>query len=159
MFAMISSRLELADTQVLDLFAGTGALGIEALSRGARSCRFVESDRRAAELIRTNLQELGIADRARVTSRDALKWIEESDERYDLVLADPPYASAVFDRLVERVVAVLMPAGMLALEHPGHLLIAPPMSLEVIAARTFGGTAVTLLRPADPKSKCLEERG
>jgi 16S rRNA (guanine966-N2)-methyltransferase len=96
--------------RVLDLFAGSGALGIEALSRGARSATFVERDRRAADIIRGNLQ--GLDARAEVVVRDAVAWLERppSDTAFDLVLLDPPYDSA--DRLAASLSGTL--PGVLA---------------------------------------------
>ncbi len=78
--------------RVLDLFAGSGALGIEALSRGADECVFVEQDRRALDFLRGNLRELGFCDRAKVRKGDALKVdVYSSEGPFDLVLMDPPY--------------------------------------------------------------------
>src|SRR3972149_32442 len=83
--------LEADMARVLDLYAGTGALGIEALSRGAAWCDFVECDRSACELIRENLRLTGFEDRARVYRLTAERALEDLEGPYTLVLADPPY--------------------------------------------------------------------
>ncbi len=93
--ALFSILGPVEDLEVLDLFAGSGALGIEALSRGARSVTFVESDPRAAATIRANLDALG--ERAEIATRDALAWLRSppAGTAFDLVMLDPPYDSAV----------------------------------------------------------------
>lgn len=89
-------------SSVLDLYAGTGALGIEALSRGAESCDFVERDRAMADVIRQNLELTGFSDRARVYPIAAERALERLSGPYSLVLADPPYADAGAADLLER---------------------------------------------------------
>ena len=78
---------------MLDLFAGSGALGIEALSRGAEKAVFVERSRDAARCIRENLEKLGLEEGARVREGDAYEYLLTADESFDLIMADPPYAS------------------------------------------------------------------
>jgi 16S rRNA (guanine966-N2)-methyltransferase len=77
------------DASVADLFAGTGALGIEALSRGAAHCTFVERDRQAIRILRDNIERLGLSDRSRIVTGDAMSIAGQLD--VDLLLADPPY--------------------------------------------------------------------
>ncbi len=91
------------DARVLDLFAGSGALGIEALSRGARAAHFVEFDRRAVAALRENLEALGLMDRAVVVRADAFAFLSRPDRpSFDLALADPPYATDAAARLRAR---------------------------------------------------------
>lgn len=89
-FNALQSRHPLEGLTVIDLFAGSGAMGIEALSRGVRHCTFVERDRRAVEALRTNLAHLGLIDRSTVIVGDVMARLG-SLPRADLVLADPPY--------------------------------------------------------------------
>lgn len=90
--ALFSILGDLAGLEVLDLFSGTGALAIEALSRGAASATLVDVDVRPAE---ANVEALGLGDRVRLLRRDALDFLREGDSRYQLVLCDPPYRLAV----------------------------------------------------------------
>lgn len=145
-FSMLGARIDFDGIEVLDLFAGTGALGIEALSRGAARCTFVESDRRTAALIGDNLRELDVADRARVITRDALKMVGETEETFDLILADPPYAAAIFDRLVHDVFArgLVREHGLFLLEHSSTMQPRQAPGSSIVANRTFGDTAITL---------------
>ena len=128
---------------VVDLFAGSGAMGLEALSRGAASCTFVERDRGAVRAITANIESLGVADRARVIVGDASA---ATTDRADLVIADPPYDFGDWERLIGAVGAPFLvlesgaPVGRLlgagALEAAGW---------EVTRERRYGRTWVTFL--------------
>ncbi len=110
----------LADARVLDLFAGTGALGIEALSRGAKEAVFVERDRQAAAMIQANLEATGFGDRGTVRRANVLTEIAalaKRGNRFDLIVLDPPYGLG----LQARTVRLAARAGLLA---PGGLVVA-----------------------------------
>ncbi len=98
-FNALGSRDLVVGAQVADLFAGSGAIGIEALSRGAEHCTFVERDRDALRALRTNLDTLGLADRSRIVTGDVLAVAAAVDA--DLVFADPPYDFSAWDRLLD----------------------------------------------------------
>lgn len=104
--------------EVLDLYAGTGALGIEALSRGAGRCTFVEVDARAAAAIRENLRRTGLEARGVVAVARVGRWRPPAAARYTLVVADPPYDDAAAWGDVERTVSGVLAAGAcIAVEH------------------------------------------
>jgi 16S rRNA (guanine966-N2)-methyltransferase len=105
--------------KVLDLYAGTGALGIEALSRGAAVATLVEAERLGADLIRQNLEMLKAQDKGRVIVQDALDFVSSSGGKYDLVLADPPYLANVSSRILGLVSkhGLLAPGGILVIQH------------------------------------------
>ena len=131
---------------VLDLFAGSGALGLEALSRGARRCVFVESDRAASRVIRANLTKLGLTG-ALVLCRDALGVAREevaAGRRYDLVLCDPPYGK--WETLEARLAAVLPPLladdGILVVETDAR--VEPTLPLDLVTSRRYGSARLTL---------------
>lgn len=131
---------------VLDLFAGSGALGLEALSRGAAQVAFVERSRGAAEALRANLALLGADVRARVHREDALKWLQRTRETFGLVFVDPPYAS----RLLDPALAALVQGERLTLhhrvyvEHGGEFM--PPAEWQVLKETRAGDVRATLLR-------------
>ena len=137
------------DALVLDLYAGSGAMGLEALSRGARRCVFVESDRAACRAIEANLEKLRLTG-AVVRCRDALAALREdraAGTRYDLVLVDPPYheyASSLQMALSELLAAVLAPAGLVVLETAAKL--EPELDLEPVTSRRYGSARLTLYR-------------
>ena len=131
--------------QVADLFAGSGALGIEALSRGASSVTFVERDPGSIAAIRSNLESVGLVDGERagdatVVRADVDAWVATTASRYDLVLCDPPYDYADWGTLVGR-----LPADLAVLESGAE--ITPPLGWGVIKTRRYGGTIVTVARP------------
>jgi len=116
LFDILGERV--AGARVLDAYAGTGALGLEALSRGAREVVFLESDRSAARLLRANVEALGAGGRCAVHDTDAVAWLEgpRVGPAFELILADPPYAADEGSRLVGRAAGRLAPDGWLVLE-------------------------------------------
>lgn len=134
-------------TRVLDLFAGTGALGLEALSRGAESAVFVDDGRVAGKLIRENIRTLGCGDRARLIGHNATR-LPPSEVPCDLVFLDPPYGKA----LGEKALASAQTQGWIS---PGALVVweektpqAAPEGFDLLDTRRYGDTHVTLLRAA-----------
>ena len=95
-------QFDIEGRKVLDLFAGTGQLGIEALSRGAASCDFVDNSKAACQLVRDNLKSSEL-DGGRVFQRDAISFLERG-ERYDLVFFDPPYDLRNLDRIITKII-------------------------------------------------------
>lgn len=121
LFAILQART--SGSRVLDLYAGSGALGVEALSRGAERATFVERDRRALAVIRKNLDVCGFAERATVLGMDAeaaLSALARSGETFDLVFCDPPYRSREAARILPLVPPVLAEGGVLVLEEPAR---------------------------------------
>lgn len=134
----------IAGACVLDLFAGTGRLGIEALSRGAREAVFVERDARNAALIRQNLAAAGLSDRGVVRRADALAAAEGERRRFDLIFLDPPYGRGLAAEALRRVAAgsVLAAGGLVIAE--GHWRDDPGEIAGLARVRTarYGETAV-----------------
>jgi 16S rRNA (guanine966-N2)-methyltransferase len=136
--------MDLDGVRVLDLYAGSGALGFEALSRGAAHATFVESDRRAAEVLKGNAKELGFGN-VMIAQRTAESFVAAEGERFDVVFADPPYA--VTDDELEKVLHGL--AGRLA--EDAVVIVerasrsgepAWPDGVEPLRAKRYGDTAV-----------------
>ena len=96
-------QFEIEGRRVLDLFGGTGQLGIEALSRGAAHCTFVDMRKEAAALIRENLRLTGLSERSRVVQGDALSFLSSCGEKFDVILLDPPYHTELLEKSVERI--------------------------------------------------------
>jgi 16S rRNA (guanine966-N2)-methyltransferase len=147
-FNMLASRIEFEGARVLDLFAGTGALGIEALSRGAVSCTFVEKNRKTAAVIRENLATLDLLDNNQIVIGDVLAFLRDNTGQFDLVFADPPYAAAIFDRLVHDLFSLQRIAddGLFVLEHGSFMKGARSQLAEIIVEKSFGDTGVTVYR-------------
>jgi 16S rRNA (guanine966-N2)-methyltransferase len=127
---------------VLDLFAGSGAMGLEALSRGATSAVFVESDREGCRAIERNLAKLGLTG-ATVLCRDAFQALAAEQAVYDLVLCDPPYEFADHARLGQYLRRVIAPEGLLVYETGAR--VKPEIEgLAVRTSRTYGSARLTL---------------
>ena len=136
------------DAAVLDLYAGSGALGLEALSRGARRCVFVDSSRTSCRAVQENLEKLGLTG-ALVLCKDALAVLRQertAGRRYDLVLADPPYHqwAELEPRLAELLPAVLSENGLLVVETEARS--EPELPLEVVTSRRYGSARITIFR-------------
>jgi 16S rRNA (guanine966-N2)-methyltransferase len=134
---------DLPGARVLDLFAGTGALGIEAISRGADRADFVEFRPGSLHALRANVAALRLRDQTRIFKRDALPFATNlSPESYDIAFADPPYESRMLDRLIETWQANRF-ARILAVEHARtHVLP------NGVLRRTFEDTTITIYRAA-----------
>jgi 16S rRNA (guanine966-N2)-methyltransferase len=131
--------------QVADLFAGSGALGIEALSRGASSVTFVDHSPEALAAVRGNLASVGLGDAERegeatVIRADVDPWVATTAARYDLILCDPPYDYQGWETLVAR-----LPADLAVLESGTE--ITAPSGWGVIKTKRYGSTIVTVARP------------
>ena len=132
---------DVAGARVLDLFAGTGALGLEALSRGARGADFVEFRPASLHALKANVVALGVKRRTRVFKRDAIPFAEALPaDAYDVAFADPPYGSKILDRVIAAWQALRF-AKVFAVEHdPAHVL--PPGERRL----DFPDGAVTIYR-------------
>lgn len=146
---MLEHRGWLADSYILDLYAGSGALGIEALSRGARAVVFVEASSGVLRTLRANLATSGFARRAEVLAAPvdrALRALERRGTRVDGVIADPPYGLGCVQRVVDQLAAgaVLGSEGWVAVEHATREAPDVPPGLILAASRRHGGTTLSL---------------
>lgn len=131
--------------RVLDLFAGTGALGFEALSRGAATVQFVDDGAKAASLIRRNAETLRVGKQIKIYRRNALKPGENREAPFDLVFLDPPYGKGLGEKALAAAVAGNWLAdGALVVWEEGADIV-PPAGFGVLDTRRYGGTAISLL--------------
>jgi 16S rRNA (guanine966-N2)-methyltransferase len=140
----------IAESHVLDLFAGSGAIGIEALSRGARAVTFVDREPRGLAILRQNLDALGLKERSRVVRGDVVRWLESAaDEvqRAGFVFLDPPYDDEVLDRALKVLDREVQGATVVA-EHSRRQDLPALSRLQVDRQRRYGDTLVTVLRVA-----------
>ena len=147
LFSMLASRLGSFDgLRVADLYAGSGALGLEALSRGAANATFVENDRSALKAIEANAAALGAADRIAVRATSAVALPKAGP--FDLILADPPYSPGSGSAVILAVAAAgwLASGGWMAVETKRGDEVAPPEGWTVDATRDVGRAKLTLLR-------------
>ncbi|MBN2071422.1 MAG: 16S rRNA (guanine(966)-N(2))-methyltransferase RsmD [Candidatus Krumholzibacteriota bacterium] len=145
---------EVQGAVILDLFAGSGSLGIEALSRGASRVRFIEQDSTAIRALRTNIERCRIEPAAaEVRNADAVKFLEKaikSGDNYDIILADPPYASQLGKKLADMISISNKPVCRYFIVETGQEFdMDEKGSLEKIRTRKFGQTVITYLRFKD----------
>ncbi|MGI8759408.1 MAG: 16S rRNA (guanine(966)-N(2))-methyltransferase RsmD [Acidimicrobiales bacterium] len=140
-FNALASLGVLPGATVLDLFAGSGALGIEALSRGAARVTFVDADPRALTVVRANLAATGLAAEADVVRSDAARFLAGAPGRFDLALLDPPYR---FDDRAWASVLARLEAELAVLESDRE--IDPGEGWELLRCRSYGATVVALVR-------------
>ncbi|MBI4180005.1 16S rRNA (guanine(966)-N(2))-methyltransferase RsmD [bacterium] len=135
--------------RVLDLFAGSGQLGIEALSRGAAFAAFVEVEKRHAGCVRENLKAVGAGSEiARVLVMDVLRYLPGTKSEFDLIFADPPYEKNLVNVAFTAVESALKPGGRLVLRHSKHepLVTRPDCVVENEFSRKYGDDVLTIWR-------------
>ena len=172
LFDILSTRI--VDSTVLDLCAGSGSLGIEALSRGARCCLFIDYDRRAVRIIRDNLDRCGFGGRhgqhgpdrsngrhgqSRIWLTDAVRSLGHLAAHscsVDIILADPPYGDPVVQNIIRTVGgrAVLAPGGLLVIEHRGDDPPDTDNGLDLVRRRDIGETALSFFE-TDPETNVI----
>jgi 16S rRNA (guanine966-N2)-methyltransferase len=151
-FNALGARGAIEGARVLDLFAGSGAMGIEALSRGATAVTFVEQDRDALKCIRDNVETLGFKEQSTIVRADVNSWAKMSMEAFDLILVDPPYTYESWTALLDAMAPSLHNAdpdlrGIAVLETPRPIALGE--NWEVLREQRYGGTVVTLAIPAE----------
>ncbi len=154
LFAILGERVRGAE--VLDLFAGSGGLGLEALSRGARSCLFVDRDAACVAAVRDNAADLGFSGRAEARRGDALataRALRAEGRSFDVVLLDPPYRAAPWDEILGLLAGgLLRPGGVAVAEHAAGEAVPEVPGLAVLDRRRYGDTVLTFLA-------CVDEGG
>ena len=142
-------QFDIEGRRVLDLFAGTGQLGIECLSRGAVSAVFVDRRADAVKLIRENLKITELSDRARVVSGDSMEYLKSLREKFDVILLDPPYEAGLLEPAIAHIAKfdILAPHGIIVAEHPAGKVL-PALSAPYRLHRTYryGKIGMTLYR-------------
>lgn len=131
--------------RVLDLFAGSGALALEALSRGAQGAVLVDHDRLAVAVEKENVEKLGFGDRARVLHMDwrrAVEYLKEAQELYDLIFLDPPYAMRDMTPVMAALRPLLSPEALVVLEHQAGMEPVMPNDYVLKDARRYGYAGV-----------------
>lgn len=134
----------------LDLFAGSGALGLEALSRGAASCDFVDGDRGAIQTIKKNLKQLSLAG-AQVRQGDVMSFVRNCQSVYDVVFADPPYVKSASDTdfiaelfVEENFSECFVEGAYFVAESPAGRIYAAPSGWQIVAERSYGSCGITI---------------
>ena len=148
LFGMLEARIVLEGAKVLDLFAGTGALAFEAISRGASEAVLVELDRKVAAIAQQNAGRLGVEDRCIILQTDAVKYLmRPCHSPADLVLIDPPYVLEGFEQLPNLALSHVRSEGWVVIEHDARVDFAGHGAHRV--TRNYGRTRVSLFERGD----------
>lgn len=142
------------DSQVLDLFAGSGALGIEALSRGASQAVFCDNSLDSIKIIKSNIEKARVVDRSQIVSGDfkrCLRDMEAKNQSFDMIFVDPPYYKGLFEEVLDTIRAckILKKDGIVIVEHDAKRPIGRVEGLEVYKEKKYGITMLTFY--------CLED--
>ena len=137
---------ELNSAEVLDVFAGTGSLGLEALSRGAKYATFIERDKVASKILAENIKALGVGELSTAIQIGARTWIDKNqDKTFDIIFADPPYNELQLST-VAGLVSLLKPNGLMVLSYPGRGELPTVQGVVVVDNRSYGTAALTFYR-------------
>jgi len=148
LFSMIQFQIE--GRRILDLFAGSGQLGLETLSRDALCCTFVDSSAQAIEVMKKNLQETGLMKPARVVHMDALSFLSQCRERFDIVLLDPPYGRGLLQAVLPLLPEKMNPGGTIICESAaGEKLPEEAGDFFIEKNRRYGKIQLTLYSHRD----------
>lgn len=140
-------QFEIEGRRVLDLFAGSGQLGIEALSRGAENCTFVDADKNAVRVVKSNLEKTKLDSKATVIQTDSLAFLGMTDKIFDVAFVDPPYATGLLQKAIAKLAPHISEGGIVICEHPFKEEM-PEEQDGLIKQREYkySKTAVTLYR-------------
>jgi len=147
-FNIISSRFDLAGARVVDLYSGSGALGLEAISRGADVAMFVDNSQRALKVSIANARGLGVERSCHFIRDDSVRWLKgQKFQSYDLILADPPYDSSDLTALADLALSALSVGGLFVLEHDRRF--SPDEHPRLLLSRRYGKSAITVFESRD----------
>ncbi len=145
-------QFELEGRQVLDLFAGSGQLGIEALSRGAAHCTFVDASKASVAVVQKNLAATGLAALATVQCTDALSFLSRTFARYDIALLDPPYGKGLLQKALEKLPALMRDSGVIVCEAPKEEALPETAGPFVLNRRyAYGKVTLAVYRKPEPE--------
>lgn len=140
---------EIRGADVLDVFAGTGAVGLEALSRGADSVVFVEKDRLAQKILSENVKSLDVENTTEIVRTTLSNWLTTyKGKHFDIIFADPPYYDTQFST-VKKLFSLLKPGGLMVLSHPGRGEKPTEAGVVVVDNRSYGNAFLTFYRRED----------
>ena len=147
-FDVLATRVDLTDARVLDLFAGSGSLGLEALSRGAAHVTFVEQAGTSIDALQANVRALQVSDRIEVVRADVFRYLKGNPFAFDVVFADPPYKLDTITSLPDVIghSGAIKPGGWMVMEHSSFTPMEPDASLFEIIRKELGQTIVLILQ-------------
>ncbi len=142
-------QFDVPDAKIIDLFAGSGQLGIEALSRGAKSCVFVDSSAKSIAVVEENLKITSFREKAKTVRSDSLSYLDRVIEKYDIALLDPPYKAGLMEDAIERVAPHIEENGVIVCETGSEEVL--PENLDGFTSKRYkyGKIALTVYRKGE----------
>lgn len=148
-------QFDIEGRRVLDLYAGSGQLGIEALSRGASGCVFVDRNPEATAIIKQNLQKTVLMTKAQVVATDALSFLDRPKDRFDLVFIDPPYASGMLLPALKKVADLVNDGGIIVCESDEDAILPDKVDRFTLdRVRSYGRVRVWIYRYTSAEGEC-----
>lgn len=143
-------QFEIEGRAVLDLFAGSGQMGIEALSRGAERCTFVDSDKGAIKIIKENVEKTGFSGKSDIVQMDSASFLNINIKKFDIVILDPPYSTGLLEKSAKNAACFVNGGGTVICEHPaGEILPDEINGLNKYREYKYGKIAVTIYHKGD----------
>lgn len=145
-FSIISDRI--LDSTCLDLYSGSGNLGLEALSRGASWCDFVDKSKVATRVIEENVLNCNFSDKAEIHQKEAVKFVANTEKKYDIIFLDPFYHDRAHKFLMQNLKEILNPNGMIFFFHGSDLNVnnfIENLDLKIVDERRFGKSYITII--------------
>lgn len=140
-------QFDIEGRRVLDLFAGSGQLGIEALSRGAEKATFVDASEQSLGVIRRNIENTGFTDKARVVKSDYASFAVSCRDKFDIAFIDPPYKANLFEKAIAAISPLMSDYGMILCEHPSEVSLSEQIAdFELSRSYRYGKVSVELYR-------------
>lgn len=144
-------HFDIEGRRILDLFAGSGQLGIEALSRGAQSCVFVDASKDAVKIIKSNISACGLEDKTKVYQSDFQSFCAMSRDIFDFVFLDPPYLEGLLAPAVKAVLPLMSDYGAIICEHPPEVELDPQVGgFYIHKTYRYGKVIITVYRKGEP---------
>ncbi len=142
-----SLQFDIEGRRVLDLFAGCGQMGLEALSRGADSATFVDNSEVSLSVVRKNIESTGLGDNATVIRSDYSTFALRTNDVFDIAFLDPPYSADLFEKAIKAVVPIMSEYGIIVCEHPADVALAEGFDNFSLSRRlSYGRIAVSIYR-------------
>lgn len=146
LFNIIGNEIE--NAIVLDAFAGSGSLGLEALSRGAKHATFIERDRVAQNVITNNIKTLGLTEVTKLVKAPVASWQKTAEEQFDIIFADPPYHDLQLSTVM-KLTKLLKPNGLMVLSYTGRGEVPTELGVVVVDNRSYGDAVLAFYRKED----------
>jgi len=147
-FNKLSAEIDFEGIKVLDAFAGSGALGFEALSRGASDVVFVERDRIAQKVITNNISKLIVVEKTKLIKAPVSSWLNTTNDTFDLIFVDPPYHDPQLSTAM-NIIRLLKPNGLMVLSLPSRSEVPTELGVVVVDNRSYGNAAIAYYRRED----------